>query len=315
MQALSPSPQLRDKYRGALLGVAIGDALGMATEGLSREEIVATFGEVREFSPRATASFLQPGQWTDDTQLTIALAEAILEGRGFNPQITAKRFVDWLLREHPRFAGMTCLTACQRLASGVPWDRAGDPNGAGCGSAMRAAPIGLLYPDDFDSLYRAAVIQSAITHRDPRAIAGSAAVAYGVARLLHGGSVEGFASEVAKFVEPLSPEMAERISLVEKLKTSPPESALSQTGTGGFVLETVPAAFYCFLSRPDDFEHAVVTAANAGGDTDSIGAIAGALSGAYNGASRIPQKFLKDLEAKEYIISLADQLFDLAFGI
>ena len=297
----------------------MGDALGIATEGMTVGEIRRVFGEVREFKRRANfipaLSKLEPGQWTDDTQMTVALAEAILEAGGFDPEVVAKRFARWVT-EGPRYPGYTCVTACRRLAEGVPWDRAGDPNGAGCGSAMRAAPIGLLHPDDPEAVYRDSSLQSVITHKDPRAVAGSVAVAYAVSRLVHGGRVEPgeFASEVAEFVRPISPEMAERIEEVAELVSLEPEEALTVTGTGGFVLEVVPAAFYCFLSSPEDFEHAVVTAANAGGDTDSIGAIAGAFSGAYNGASAIPRRFLEGLEGREKLVELADRLFEIAVG-
>jgi ADP-ribosylglycohydrolase len=87
---------------------------------------------------------------------------------------------------------------------------------------------------------------------------------------------------------------------------------MARLGCGKFVLESLPAALYSFLSSPNNFERSLLVAVNAGGDTDSIGAMAGALSGTFNGAQSIPMRWVKDLEKKEYLIEMANLLYDLA---
>ncbi|GAW91014.1 ADP-ribosylglycohydrolase family protein [Calderihabitans maritimus] len=303
------SEKLRDRFLGCLLGMAIGDALGMPAEGMSREQIRQKFGILEDFHP---ARGLPAGSYTDDTQMSLIIAQSLVEHRRFCPEDIAGRFARW--RDYAVGPGRACWEAATRLACGVPWREAGIPS-AGCGSAMRVAPLGLFHYCRRGELKKDAVTSSVITHTDSRACAGAAAVAFAVSYCLtaaeSGFSQEYFIRETAEFVEDLNYKMAERIKMILPLLSLEEEEGLARLGTGGFVLETVPAAFYCFLKHIHSFRDALVAAVNAGGDTDSIGAICGAIAGAYHGAGKIPLVWKDRVQDRDKILETADALYNL----
>ena len=195
-----PAPLRISKILGCLFGGAIGDALGMPVTGRTREEIAA-MGGVRDFLPAAdTAPVtipltalaeaesedpLGPGQWTDDTQLTLALAETLIDEQGlFIPDAWGHRLVRWL-NDSPRAPGLSSVQAAVQLRTGgAEWDEAADPEGGGCGAATRAAPIALAYPDNAAIRRKYALLQAMTTHGQPDAQAAALAVAEAVAYVL-----------------------------------------------------------------------------------------------------------------------------------
>lgn len=303
-----------DKYKGALLGCAVGDALGAPVEGLPSSEIKSRYGTVREYLDERFGA----GRITDDTQMTVALAQAIAETGRFDFNHTAAKFGLWMERsdtgmKKARGVGLACSTACRRLYEGV------DPNesgvySAGCGAAMRVSPVGLRYPDNFSELKKAAVDQARLTHTDPEAIAGAVAVAVAVALGINSrGTVDParIALDIAESARNVNGEMADKIAGLTEYLDRPVKEGLEYTGNGGYVMETVPCALLAFLKSPKEFEKTVVAAVNAGGDTDSTGAIAGAISGSFNGAANIPGRLLANIEGKEYLETLAMKLYTL----
>ena len=303
----------RDRFKGALVGCAVGDALGAQVEGMGADAIRDVHGRVTDFIDARFGA----GRLTDDTQMTIVLAQAILELGRFDSEHTGFKFAGWVAAsddgvKEARGLGLACQTACRALR-----DRPGEPSGvdsAGCGAAMRASPIGLRYYHEPGALLRAAVDQALLTHTDPRAVAGSVAVASAVAA---GVTDEGdldraaLAAALAKAVEKVDlPTSVKIAGLADYLDASPAEG-FAYTGTGGIATETVPAALFAFLRTPYDLEETVVTAVNAGGDTDSIGAIAGAVSGTFNGIGAIPARWRDNVEGSVYIESVAYRLFTL----
>lgn len=319
--------RLRDRFAGCLLGGAIGDALGMPAEGLTREQIRAAWGWLDRFADPAPDSLcrtLRAGQYTDDTQLALLLVESLLDHGtaaepewAANPEDFGRRVAEWHRRgaHAGRGPGVTCLRAAGNLARGVTWEEAGI-FAAGNGTAMRAAPLGLWLCDDVEALRRAAGENARVTHTDPLAIAGSEAVAYAVARLAGTETPEAldgaaFVADVAAFVAPTSERMARAIRHVADLLARPLEEGFAATGTGGFVLETVPAALLAFLRSPGDFAGAVLAAANTEGDPDTLACITGNLSGALLGAGRVPPEWRAGVEDGERIARLAGQLADL----
>lgn len=303
-----------DKFKGTLLGCAVGDALGAPLEGMSREAIADMYGEVTDYLDARYGK----GRITDDTQMTIALAQSIIEIGRFEVTHTAFKFARWIEAsdtgvKEARGVGMACGVACRRLATGLsPAECAVES--AGCGSAMRASPVGLRYYSDPAGLFEASVEQSRITHNHPEAAAGSAAVAMAVALGVRDrGNLDraGFIHELAGFVERADRGMSAKIAgLVDCLDASP-EEGFAYTGTGGHVMQTVPAALFAFIRTPYDFRSTVITAVNNGGDTDSIGAIAGAVSGAFNGEQAIPEGLREGVEGADYLRSLAFRLHTL----
>lgn len=303
-----------DKFKGTLLGCAVGDALGAPVEGMSREAIAGAHGRVDGFLDGRFGR----GRITDDTQMTVTLAQSIVEIGRFDLTHAAFKFARWMEAsdggvKEARGVGMACAEACRRLAAGVDPSRSAVES-AGCGSAMRASPVGLRYCGDPAALVSAAVAQSGITHSSPEAAAGAVAVAAAVsAGIADAGDLDRarFLDELAAAVERTERVMSLKIAGLADYLDASVEEGFSYTGTGGHVLETVPAALFAFARTPYDFEGTVLAAVNAGGDTDSMAAIAGAVSGSFNGECGIPAGLREGVEGTAYLRSLAFRLYTL----
>lgn len=310
---------LRDRFRGCITGVAVGDALGMQVEELTREEIKRNYGLVKDYGrapPDHPNHKLLPGMFTDDTEQTLNLAESIVEKGRFDVGHFAHKISQWgkKILENPeldRFSGGTSKKAIKKLLSGIDWLESGE-EGTTCGSAMRVSPIGLFYHQDLDLVEKYAKMSSTPTHTSHAARAGAIAVAVGVACNIRNLDMETILKEVAERCSREDPDLADKIYLSYDLKEEDIDSAVRKIGNSSSVYETVPFAFYSFFSNLNDFESSVITAVNAGGDTDSIGAITGALSGARHGIRAIPRRWLDGLEKRDYLIDIADKLLELA---
>jgi ADP-ribosyl-[dinitrogen reductase] hydrolase len=301
-----------DKFAGCLLGLAIGDALGMPFEGMRAETIRKRYGEAREFLP---AHRLSAGQYTDDTKMMLCIAESIVEKGHVNPEDTAQRFVGWFDSGDLRGIGLTCQEAILNLKSEIPWRESGRRGywAAGNGTAMRIAPVGLIDCHDMEQLREDCWATSVITHNNSEAVAGAVAVAYAIGRLISGEVDERtFLPEIAAFVG--DSEVAHNLEQAQSLFSSrtPTEDALGILGTSGYVVETVASALYCFLRTPEDFLTTVSSAVMGGGDTDTTAAIAGAISGAYNGVSNMPKHLVQGVEHSERLRKLGRDIYRLA---
>jgi ADP-ribosylglycohydrolase len=309
-----------DRFRGCLLGGAVGDALGMPTEGYTAEEIQTRFGLVQEMMPASEGNFhfgLQAGQFTDDTEETLLLAESMIEASGFSADRFADKLVAWgtawtLDERLNRGVGFTTRSSVENMIAGRSWRESGIDVPT-CGSAMRAAPVGLLYHCDLDLVSRYADLQSLPTHSGPAARAGAVAVATGVALCLKGFSKEAVLRMAVQKARQLDAKFADRLLLAGSLQGREAAAALAAIGTSPLVSETVPAAFYCFLKFEP--EEALINAASSGGDTDSIASIAGSLFGAAYGARWIPERWLAPLEQKDRIEQAAVGLADLSAAL
>ena len=313
------------KYIGCLFGGAIGDALGMPLTGLTRAEIGA-LGSISDFMASVETApvtipltalaeseaddLLLPGQWTDDTQLTLALAEALAVERGlFVPDAWAHGLVRWL-NNAPRAPGLSSLEAAVQLRTGgAQWDEAGDPEGGGCGAATRAAPIGLAYPLDSAVRRRCAYLQAMTTHGQPDAQAAAVVVAEAVALALQVQPADLPAWDGCRFLQILadaalaqSPKFAEFagcIDLGRRLLEDnvEPETAVRVLGVSAWSREAVPTALYLVAKEPGSFERLLWSALNlTGGAVESIATIAGAVRGALNGVSAIPARWRRGVE-------------------
>lgn len=298
------------------MGVAVGDALGMPVEGYTAYEIKSKFGSIREMMPAPEGHFhtgLQAGQFTDDTEETLLLAESMIEASGFS----AERFADklaawgtaWTLDEKlNRGVGFTTRSSIENMIAGASWKDSGLSLPT-CGSAMRAAPIGLVYCCDLTLVGSYADLQSIPTHCGPAARAGSIAVATAVALCLQGFPKETVLSTASSLAGKVDKEFAERLLWAGSLQDMEPSQALSAIGNSPEVSETVPAAFYCYMKLEP--EEALIAAASMGGDTDSIAAIAGSLFGAARGSGWIPERWLIHLEQRNRIERVARDLSSL----
>lgn len=309
-----------DRFRGCLLGVAVGDALGMPVEGYSADEIESKFGQVRDMMPAPEDHFhsgLEAGQFTDDTEETLLLAESMIEASGFSVERFADKLMGWgslwtLDEKLNRGVGFTTRSSVESLLSGTSWKESGLTIPT-CGSAMRSAPIGLLYRCDLSLAGRYADLQSIPTHCGPASRAGAIAVAVAVALCLQGFPKDTVLRTASSLAGVADKRFADRLLWISSLQDLEPSQALAEIGNSPDVSETVPAAFYCYMRfEPED---ALITAASSGGDTDSIASIAGSLFGAALGTGWIPERWLACLENRERIERVALDLSNLGSKI
>jgi len=304
--------EAEDRFTGCLVGLAIGDALGMPFEAMDAQTIMAERSQVTQFLP---GHGLAAGQYTDDTKMMLCLAESIVANGRVDPEDIARRFVAWFDTGDLRGIGNTCLEAILNLKGGVPWGESGHRGewAAGNGTAMRIAPVGLLDWQDLEALREDCWSTSIITHHHPEAVAGATAVGYVIARLATGDLNETrLLAEAAEFVG--ASEVARNLLQAQSLLSSNTSTdvALETLGTGGYVVETVASALYCFLRTPSDFATTVSSAVLGGGDTDTTAAVAGAISGAYNGLRRLPSELVAQVEDSKRLQDLGRAIFHMA---
>ncbi len=295
------------KFRGAILGFAIGDALGMPVEGMSRDEIGRRYGVVEDFMPSPYRD-LDSGEWTDDTEQMIALSESILKTVYFSPEDFAERLK--LIKSHR--IGPTTRTALKNLAFDVHWSKAGVESET-CGSAVRVLPIGLVYSFSLDLVEKYALFSSIVTHKGP-AIGGAVAVAVAVACILNGFNEEEMLEEVVGRVKKYDELIADKIDTAYEISDRNLDYAIERLGNSVSVYESVPFAFYCYFSS-SSFKECALKAVNAGGDADSIAAMVCGMKGCELGVNSIPKEWISKLKDCDLLLTLADRLYDLYITI
>jgi ADP-ribosylglycohydrolase len=301
----------QQRAAGALYGLAAGDALGMPTESLPRAEIVARYGPlVDSFQPgppdQPLAAGLPAGTVTDDTEQALLLAGLIIEGGGTVDEAEfARRLMGWEAEMRARgslsLLGPSTRRALAALLGGADVTESGR-FGTTNGAAMRITPVGVATPcDDLGVLVDRVVAASRVTHNTGVALAGAAAVAAAVSAGVAGASVpEATSVAVAAAGQAAgrghwvaAADVAARISWATGLTAGlAPQAAIDAVytlvGTSLASQESVPAVFAILAAAPDDPWLACRMAASAGGDTDSIAAMAGAVAGACHGVTAIP---------------------------
>ena len=206
--------------------------------------------------------------------------------------------------------GSTSLSACKRLRDGIPWNKSGSDSPT-CGSSIRVSPIGLLYPKNHNELEETAQLSSLPTHTNPESIAGAVAVAGAVSLAIANTNPDLILQTAANLAGKYDTMLGNKIHSIEKMRYIHEINAFQILGTSILAKDVVPSALYCFGRNPLDFSKTIITAVNAGGDTDSIAAIAGAISGAYLGIDAIPRRWLDGLENRETIKSMALKLWEI----
>ena len=314
--------ELRDRFVGSLLGTHVGDSLGMPVEGFSMDRIRGSFGLVNDLLD----SRLGIGTYTDDTQMMIGVAESLIEHPEFNGHHMAWRFIRNF--DITRGYGPVTVQTLLFIRKGTPWNRAGEmvfPEGSyGNGSSMRVAPVGLLFSGDTERLMEMARSSSIVTHTHPVATCGARLQAFSVARALSldrnrpvDENRETFLRSLVDISEGLVDPFPERIAIIREFLENEPDDdeIVDRLGNNVVSVNSVPTAIYCALRNLDDFRRGVLMAVNLGGDTDTIGAMTGAILGAYAGAGSIPPEWLGKLEngtkGRDYITGLAERLLDV----
>ncbi|MEA1876979.1 MAG: ADP-ribosylglycohydrolase family protein [Bacteroidota bacterium] len=299
-----------EKAKGLIYGLAIGDALGLPTEFLALDSIKAKYGK------KGIQDLPDPALFTDDTQMSIAIAEAMIRSgeKDIEEIMVAvkEEFIKWLHSpENNRVPGRTCLMGVKNMENGMPWSQSGIARSKGCGSAMRTAPIGYLYQHDPEKLREVAHATGICTHGHPTADAACIGAAYLVKLALDDIQPNEMISLLLSFTNGISEEFDEAILKINKcLDWDDEEKALTYLGEGWVGEEAVALALYCFLKYPHDYEKVVIRGANTNGDSDSIACIGGTISGAYLGINAIPDNWVKSIEKSEYLGNLATRLVE-----
>lgn len=323
----------RRAITGCILGTAVGDAMGLACEGLSRRRQSRLF-------PALDGYRLLPfgkGMCSDDTEHTCMLVQSLIATAGLSgTDEMQKRFAanfGWRLRfwvlGMPAGIGLATLRAIFKLWIGFP-PRYSGVYSAGNGPAMRVAPIGVCYGGD-PALMRALVrAATRITHTDPKAEHGALAVALAAHLSAIGGAIAP-ADYGRRLRELLGDEPGELLPLVEQVVQSVARNESTADfaagagcgqGVSGYILHTVPAALHAWLSHQGDYRASVMAIIRLGGDTDTGAAIVGAIAGARAGKEGIPPGWLRDLWEWPRTVAwmealserLADRCLDRASG-
>ncbi len=298
---------LLDRYRGCLLGLACGDAVGTTVE----------FSERGSFSPVTDMVgggpfHLPPGAWTDDTSMALCLATSLIHCRGFDARDQMNRYVNWwqwgyLSSTGECFdIGMTTQRALRRYqVTFDPMAGSTDPSTAGNGSLMRLAPIVLFFDPDQIAVLNYAKLSSATTHAAPEALECCELWAEILTNALHGQSLE------RVLISTQTHFSSKRVTEISK--GSYLDKEINQVIGSGYCVESLEAALWCF-SHTQSFEEAVLTATNLGDDADTTAAIVGQLAGAFYGVNGIPGHWLERLYMFGEIELLARSIFEMRSG-
>jgi poly(ADP-ribose) glycohydrolase ARH3 len=286
------SRTVEDRFVGCLLGLAVGDALGAQFEGQSPEFIAQHYRSAADLVDRSP-----PGElwYTDDTQMAIGVAETLAVNGSIDEPFLCERFAANYLPQ--RGYGRGAKVVLQAMCDGEDhrfWAENLFPGGSfGNGAAMRVAPVGLLFRDDHDAVWEQARLSSLPTHVHPMGIEGAQIVALAVA------TVSAFdVLDRSLFFESL----ATRCTSLEYSGPLRRAASVNQTrdlglfGNGIEATSSVVTAVASFGLTPDSYSATIGNAILLGGDTDTIAAMAGAISGAYLGAAAIPGHLLERLE-------------------
>jgi len=311
--------EVRSRFVGSIVGFAVGDALGMPAQFLTRDQIRRYYQKpisgFLKAHPGHASDFLSQGSYTDDTQMMLATAECLVECKQMDPARQADALLSWYLNNSPHRTPMRAnLRACKHLAAGRGWTKSGVFS-CGCGAAVRMTPIGLFFFRCPETLCRAALDDCVITHTEPHARAASVAVACLTARLVQATdrcSPGDQVLETADRVSDLDKDIAAMLRWVTQIVHLSPEEALFEIGTSSDAIETVPAAVYCFLKHPRQFTSAVLCGVNGGDAADSIGALTGSFVGALAGSDAIPKHFVQEVENSDVLIGVAENLAAIA---
>ncbi|GGF20449.1 ADP-ribosylglycohydrolase [Aliidongia dinghuensis] len=288
---------------GALLGLAVGDAVGTTLEFRRRDEARVT--DMVGGGP----FHLQPGEWTDDTSTALCLADSLLAERSFVPADFAARLARWYRNGENSVngrcfdIGITTRDALEAyLQSGRPQSGSADPSSAGNGSLVRLAPLAIYYRRSLERVWTLSQAQSRTTHNAAEVL--SACQFFGILlwHALNGASKE---EVLAPKVLPVQP----RVMIINAGEYK--QKTRDRIRSSGYVIDTLEAALWSVWTT-DNFEDAVLTAANLADDADSVAAAAGQLAGALYGVEAIPERWRARIAWHDRLVDMAAKLFDTA---
>lgn len=289
------------RARGALLGLAVGDAIGTTVEFKPR----GSFAPMTDMIGGGPFN-LQPGQWTDDTSMALCLSASLIE-HGFDLHDQINRYLQWhdegyMSSNGKCFdIGLTTSEALERYrANGNPKAGSAKPDSAGNGSIMRLAPIAIYYQDNPELALKQAAEQSKTTHRALECLVACRLLAQALVRALQGHAKE-------QVLAPMSQDQTQLTALTAIADGLYKSKTAAQIRGTGYVVQSLEAAFWCFW-QTDNFKDCVLLAANLGDDADTTAAVAGQLAGAFYGEAGIPAHWLGQLAQATDIADMAQML-------
>jgi ADP-ribosyl-[dinitrogen reductase] hydrolase len=304
------SDTLHDRFRGALLGLAVGEALGAPAEFLTPKQIVERYGVITEMIGGGCHD-VAPGEPTDATEMMLCLAESLADNGDFDAEDVMERYRVWF-ESSPRDVSLTVRIVMLSYRAGTPWDVAsrrafeilGRPAAAN-GSLMRTAPIALRFITDDQQRREVSQLESTLTHFER--LAGASCAAFN--DLLAAAVRDEFHAQFEAIAAVYDDEDRRVSDTLREAVDADPEEILSTT----FVLDTLRTALWAVL-RSASFEDALCLTVNLGNDADSVGAVTGALAGAVYGQANIPARWLEQLLLRDRIVAVADRLAALALA-
>jgi ADP-ribosyl-[dinitrogen reductase] hydrolase len=293
-------------YRGCLLGLAVGDALGAALEFSPP----GTFTPIEDMIGGGPFN-LKPGQWTDDTSMALCLAASLIERRGFDPIDQLDRYVRWWRDGYMSSTG-TCFDIGSTVRGALthflqtrePYSRSTDPHTAGNGSIMRLTPVVLYYARQPQQALHYSAESSRTTHGAIEAVDACRYFAALILDALSGISKEELLRDQSdRWIDAqLAPKIAALAAGSFKRKQPP------QIRGTGYVVDSLEAALWAFY-HARDFREGALRAVNLGDDADTTGAVYGQLAGAFYGEDNIPLAWRDTITQRELILELADKLY------
>ncbi len=299
--------KMKDKIFGSVFGAIIGDALGMPTEILTKEEIKKLYGFVDNYvEPKNYLSGkLSKGDWTDDTEQAICLIKSLTK-EGVDIKKFANYLIEWK-NKNPPDIGLTSLMAIEKLKNN---DYSGIDSSS-CGAAMRIYPLGIVFYNNLKKLKEGVIKASKITHNNKTAIAGALSIAFFVSRALNDKKDFILLDECYNYIKDIDEEFAKKLLEIKNFKNFNELSHIyNYFGTGVKTEEVVPSAIATYLLT-NNFKEGMLKCINAGGDTDSLASMYGAIAGAYYGFKSIPKEWINGLKNKEVVFKLAERLYQL----
>jgi ADP-ribosylglycohydrolase len=320
-----PPAEVQDRFRAAVLGLAVGVALGFPLRGVPPAALARLDGLAEDFAPRPRGKFAK-GQFSDDTQLMLAAAESVIRENKVDGRSAAAHLA-WLWQEGIILQPPKPLAeSLQKLAQGTPWMSAGAPLGVKCPSVLsRAVVVGLFESKSRVRIRHDAGVLTVLTHKDPTCAGAAAAFAQAVALgLTHEQLTPAeFCEELALSAAAHDKELAEELRHLPRLLTWDTARALAQLrkvsvppsqlrGVDGLPPHVVPVlltALYATLKTPHDFRQAVEMTLRCGGEADVAAACTGALLGAHLGTAALPARLRKNVLYADTLLDAADRLF------
>jgi len=301
---------MKDRFLGCMLGHAIGDALGAPIEGLPAEAIYRDFGGAHRIVMRPPVDRLC---YTDDTQMTIAVAQTLLEHGEITEAELVKAFIENY--DPARGYGPGARKILDAMAAGEDWRSLAEsvfPGGSlGNGAAMRVAPIGLLFYDDLDRVAEQAALSAMPTHVHPIGIEAAQLLAVAIALVVREPQFDHREFYRQLQSRATQEEFQWQLSVAARLG---PDDSVAVLGSSLEAHRSVITAIACFTQDTESYQEVITRALGLGNDTDTVAAMAGALSGAHLGISAIPKHAMEMLEneqkGRDYIADLGTRLFD-----